>query len=122
MEVPSILHGESRTRLLQGIALGVIATLVIGFSWGGWVTGATAKNMASAAETSGQMSILVPLCVGQFMSTDGAVAKMKVTPYGHDDVIREFAKKVVDTQMDYTFARACANAVDDALAKTAAKG
>jgi hypothetical protein len=121
MEVPSILQGQSGTRLLQGIAIGAVATLVIGFSWGGWVTDTKAKSMAFAAETSGQMSVLVPLCVAQFMATDGAVTKIKMTQYGHDDVIREFVKKVVDTQMDYSFARACAAAVDDALAKTAAK-
>jgi hypothetical protein len=122
MEVPSILHGESRTRLLQGIAIGVIATVVVGFSWGGWVTGTTAKIMASAAETRGQMSALVPLCVAQFMATDGAVAKLKLMPYGHDDVIREFVKKVQDTEMDYSFAGACAAAVDDAIAKAAVRG
>jgi hypothetical protein len=122
MEVPSILHGESRTRLLQGIALGVVATLVIGFSWGGWVTAGRAKSMAATAGTNGQMSVLVPLCVTQFMVTDGAVAKFKLTQYGHDDVVREFVKKVVDTEMDYGFARACASGVDDALAKTATKG
>jgi hypothetical protein len=122
MPVPSILQAESRTRLVQGIVIGIVATVVIGFSWGGWVTGGTAKSMTSAAETSGQMSVLVPLCVTQVMATDGAVAKIKMTPYGHDDVIREFVTKVVDTQMDFTFARACAAAVDDALAKTAVKG
>jgi len=68
MEGPSILQGQSRTRLLQGIAIGAVATLVIGFSWGGWVTGTKAKSMASAAETSGQMSVLVPLCVAQFLA------------------------------------------------------
>jgi hypothetical protein len=57
------------------------------------------------------------LCV----RADGAVAKIKVTPYGHEDVIREFVKTVVDTQMDFSFARVCAVAFDDALAKTAAK-
>ncbi len=122
MQVPSILQAESRTRLVQGIVVGVVATVFIGFSWGGWVTGGTAKSMTSAAETSGQMSVLVPLCVAQFMAADGAVAKIKMTPYGHDDVIREFVKKVVDTQMDFSFSRACAAAVDGALAKTAAKG
>ena len=95
MEVPS-------TRLLQGIALGVIATLVVGFSWGGWVTGGTARSMAATAKTDGQMSVLVPLCVTQFLATDGAVAKLKLTQYGHDDVVREFVKKVVDTEMDYS--------------------
>jgi hypothetical protein len=122
MQVPSILPGESWTRLLQGIVIGAVATLIIGFSWGGWVTGTKATSMTSAAETRGQMSVLVPLCVAQFMANDGAVAKIKMTPYGHDDVIREFVKKVVDTQMDFSFAKACAAAVDDALAETAAKG
>ena len=122
MAVPSILQGESRTRLLQGIAVGIIATLVVGFSWGGWVTGGTAKSMSATAETSGKMSVLVPLCVTQFMTTEGAVAKLKLTQYGHDDVVREFVKKVADTDMDYSFARACASGVDEALTKTAAKG
>jgi hypothetical protein len=56
------------------------------------------------------------------MANDGAVTKIKMTPYGHDDVIREFVKKVADTQMDFSFARACGAAVDDALARTAGKG
>jgi hypothetical protein len=77
--------------------------------------------MTSAAKTSGQMSMLFPLCVAPFIANDGAVAKIKMTLYGHDDVIREFVTKVVDTQIDFSFARACAAAVDDALAKTAAK-
>jgi hypothetical protein len=43
--------------------------------------------------------------------------QIKMTRYGHDGVIREFVKKVVDTQMDFSFARACAAAVGDALAR-----
>ena len=46
MEVPSILQGQSGTRLSQGIAIGAVVTLVIGFSWGGWVTGAKAPSPA----------------------------------------------------------------------------
>jgi len=122
MQAPAILRGESRTRLLQGMAVGAIATMALGFIWGGWVTGGTAKSMATAAETHGRMSILVPLCVAQFIATDGAVAKFKATTtYNHDDVVREFVKKVLDTEMDYSFARACAAAVDESLAKNAAK-
>jgi hypothetical protein len=34
MQVPLILQGESRTRLLQGIAIGAVASMVIGFFWG----------------------------------------------------------------------------------------
>jgi len=34
--------------------------------WGGWVTGGTAKPMTAMAESSGRMSVLVPMCVAQF--------------------------------------------------------
>jgi hypothetical protein len=49
MELPSALQGESLTRLLQGAAAGVIATWIIGFNWGGWVSGGAAE-MAQKAQ------------------------------------------------------------------------
>ena len=36
MQVPSILQGKSLKRLLQGAAAGAVATMIIGFNWGGW--------------------------------------------------------------------------------------
>jgi hypothetical protein len=36
-------QGESLKRLLQGAAVGA-ATLAIGFGWGGWMLGSTAKT------------------------------------------------------------------------------
>ena len=44
MEMPSILQGDSLTRLLQGAFAGFVATVVIGFGWGGWTLGSTAKQ------------------------------------------------------------------------------
>jgi hypothetical protein len=44
---------------------------------GGWVTGGTARTMSAMAESSGRMSVLVPLCVAQFTAADGAVAKFR---------------------------------------------
>jgi hypothetical protein len=35
MEVRSILHGPSFTRLLQGAAAGAVVTIIVGFNWGG---------------------------------------------------------------------------------------
>ena len=46
MELPSILQGESLTRLAQGAIAGFLATTVIGFNWGGWMLESTAKQMA----------------------------------------------------------------------------
>jgi hypothetical protein len=39
MQVPSMLQGESLKRLLQGVAAGAIATMFVGFCWGGWSLG-----------------------------------------------------------------------------------
>jgi hypothetical protein len=39
VQLPANLYGESLKRLLQGAAVGAIATVVIGFGWGGWVLG-----------------------------------------------------------------------------------
>jgi hypothetical protein len=122
MNMPAILQGEARTRVLQGIAIGAVATIAIGFIWGGWVTGGTASGMSATAENTGRMSVLVPMCVAQFTAADGAVAKFKAaSSYSKDTVVGEYVKTVAATNMDYSFARACAAGVDAELAKTAAK-
>jgi hypothetical protein len=46
MQVPSILQGESLKRLMQGAAAGAVATIFVGFYWGGWSLGSTADKMA----------------------------------------------------------------------------
>jgi hypothetical protein len=122
MKIPAILQGEARTRFLQGLAFGAVAAMAIGFIWGGWVTGESARIMSVTAETNGRMSVLVPLCVAQFTAADGAVAKFKAAnSYSRDSVVREIVKDVASTSMDYSFARACASAIETELAKTTTK-
>jgi hypothetical protein len=36
MQVPSTLQGESLKRRLQGAAVGVVATIFVGFNFAGW--------------------------------------------------------------------------------------
>jgi len=59
-------QGESLKRLLQGAAVGVIATLAIGFGWGGWMLGSTAKTLADSAASSAVVAAIAPICVDQF--------------------------------------------------------
>ena len=67
-------RGESLTRLLQGVAAGAIATLVIGFGWGGWMLGSTAKTLADNTASSAVVAAIAPICVDQFQrSADAAV-------------------------------------------------
>ena len=66
-------QGESLKKLLQGAALGAFATLGIGFSWGGFMLGSTAKTLADSTANSAVVAAIAPICVGQFQrSTDAA--------------------------------------------------
>ena len=122
MRIPEILQGEARSRFLQGIAFGAVAAITIGFMWGGWVTGSTARAMTTMAETSGRMSILVPICVAQFTAADGAIAKFNAAgSYSRDGIVREYVKSVASTTMDYSLARACVAGVEAELAKPTTK-
>ena len=50
---------------LYGAAAGAVALAIVGFSWGGWVTGGTAKQMAANQARSEVVAALVPICVQQ---------------------------------------------------------
>jgi len=52
MQTSAWYQGESLKRLLQGAAVGGVATLVIGFGWGGWMLGSTAKTLADSTANS----------------------------------------------------------------------
>jgi hypothetical protein len=64
--MPSILQGDSLKRLLQGAFIGFVATCVIGFNWGGWTLGSTAKQMADTSASSAVVAVLAPICVEKF--------------------------------------------------------
>jgi hypothetical protein len=75
MQVPSSLQGESLKRLLQGAAVGAVATIVIGFSWGGWSLGSTADKMAKEQSDLAVVAALAPVCVEKFSAQPDAEAK-----------------------------------------------
>ncbi|MEY3081293.1 MAG: hypothetical protein RJA94_1278 [Pseudomonadota bacterium] len=76
MAMPQYLQGESLTRLLQGAAVGFVATLVVGFSWGGWMLGSSASKMADATAKSAVVAAIAPICVQQFQSSAEAATNM----------------------------------------------
>jgi hypothetical protein len=50
---------------LYGAVCGAAALAVIGFSWGGWVTGSTARAMAAAQSRTDVVAALSLICVDQ---------------------------------------------------------
>ena len=50
---------------IYGAAVGAVAIAIVGFSWGGWVTGGTAEKMASETARLEVVAALVPICLEQ---------------------------------------------------------
>jgi hypothetical protein len=46
-----------------GVIGGAIAAIIIGFAWGGWVTGGTAGRMEAASAEAAVVQGFTPLCV-----------------------------------------------------------
>lgn len=115
MEVPSILKGESRTRLLQGMAVGAVAAVIIGFSWGGWVTGGTANRLAAEQADTAVVAALTPICVEKFMQDNSAKANLAAlvkisTNWEQGEYLQKggWVTQPGATSSDYRLARACA--------------
>ena len=75
MQVPSILQGDSLKRLLQGAVVGAIATIVVGFGWGGWSLNSTADKMAKKQSDLAVLAALAPVCADKFRALPDADAK-----------------------------------------------
>ena len=115
MAIPAILQGDSLTRLLQGAAAGAVATLVVGFYWGGWVTGGTAKDMVQRSSTSAVVAALSPICVDKFQHSAEAATNMtelkKVSSYMQGTFIEKggWATLPGSDAANSSVAQACAN-------------
>lgn len=51
--------------LVWGVIGGGIAAMIIGFVWGGWVTGGTAQRMEAESAEAAVVQALTPLCVAK---------------------------------------------------------
>lgn len=114
MQIPSILQGESLTRLLQGAAAGAVATLVIGFYWGGWTLGSTAAKQVKNAEQASIVRVLAPICADKFQRSADASANLetlkKADSWKRDEIIEKAGWTTFPgSEPDRNVAEACAN-------------
>ena len=92
-----------------GMAVAVL-TMVVGFTWGGWVVGSTARAMAEAAV----LSRLTPICVAQFQVDPGKVQKLKewseINSWERGDYVKKqgWATMPGEKQPDTRVAEECA--------------
>jgi hypothetical protein len=98
-------------RVVFGFAVAaVVLTLIVGFNWGGWVTGGTAQAMANDAI----VQRLAAVCVAQFDQDPGNEQKLselkEKSSYQRDDYVKEqgWATMPGEEKPDSKVADACA--------------
>ena len=66
----------SKTMLVWSCAGSVALALVVGFTWGGWVTGGTARDMAKDAGDASRYELASVICAENFMAAADARAQL----------------------------------------------
>ena len=115
MEMPEMLQGDSLKRLLQGAAVGAVATMIVGFNWGGWMLGGTARELAYASANSAVVAAIAPICVDQFQrsvdATTNLVELKKTSSWQQATFVEKGGWAVMpgSTSADSGVPQACAN-------------
>lgn len=107
---------ENAGAYVWGAGIGIIATAIVGFTWGGWVTGGTSVKNAATAASDARAAALAPYCLDALKADPQNLAKVKAgsswdranmieklgfaTPAGaklpDSEMARECAKRVVE--------------------------
>jgi hypothetical protein len=108
------------------VAAGAVAAVVIGFTWGGWMTGGSANRLAAEQADTAVVAALTPMCVEKFMQDNNAktnlAALRKISSNWEQGEYLQKGGWVTQpgaTSSDYHLARACAEKL--AQDKTAAQ-
>lgn len=124
MKMPSYLTGEGLKT--HGIALiaGVVATVVIGFTWGGWVRGSTAQQQTADAVNAEIVALYTPTCVQRFEAQNNMLSQWVALKKASDNYDQQgfvekggFATPTGAKEPNDGVANACADQLTTALKK-----
>jgi hypothetical protein len=62
--------------VVWGVVIGAAATMIIGFSWGGWVTGGSVKTMTEKAAQQAHQELAAAVCADRFAAAPDARAQL----------------------------------------------
>lgn len=69
-------YQPSKTMATWACILAAGATIVVGFSYGGWVTGGTAQKMAMTAGNEARAELASAICLERFKADPGSAARL----------------------------------------------
>ena len=65
-------YQASKTVLFWACAGSVVVATIVGFSWGGWTTGGSAREMAEDSAAQARQELAAVVCVDRFMAAPDA--------------------------------------------------
>ena len=87
------MNWEKIKTALWGAIGGAIVLAIVGFAWGGWVTGGSAQQMAEELAQNAVVARLAPICVEQFnqdSEKDQKLKKLKeISSWERDDYVEK---------------------------------
>ena len=99
---------------LLGALGGAVALAILGFTWGGWVTGGSAQRNASNSATSAVVAALAPICLVQFQQKPDNLLQLaalkKINSYDQASFVEKagWATMPGNTEPSSGVAKACA--------------
>jgi alpha/beta superfamily hydrolase len=100
--------------MVWGAVVGAVACAIVGFSWGGWVTGASAREHAATVSRDAVVIALAPICAERFRTQGDAPAQIaalaKASSWERGNLIEKsgYALMPGSKTTDSDVARACA--------------
>lgn len=67
----------TKSALFWSCIITAIVTMIIGFNWGGWMTGGAAQSMSDKSSAAAVVARLAPICVTQFLQDPVKAAKLE---------------------------------------------
>lgn len=104
---------------LFGAVIGAVALAIVGFSWGGWMTGGAAQEMASDQARLAVVAALAPICVEQSKQDPQVEATMNqlknASAYQRSELLMKagWATMPGTTDPNRGVANACVTALSD---------
>lgn len=105
----------TKTVLFWSCAAAMVVTMIIGFSWGGWMTGGSARKMSEKMVREAVVNRLAPLCVNQFQQDPGKIQKLAELKAANTWTRGEYVEKqgwatiAGEEKPDKQVAKECAN-------------
>ncbi|WP_180900248.1 hypothetical protein [Martelella soudanensis] len=69
-------YHPAKSTLVWACVLTAAVTMIVGFTWGGWVTGGTSRNLAAEAGDLSRSELATVICVDRFRAAPDSAQQM----------------------------------------------